>query len=79
MKKCFTYNNFEKRRKNGFSYVRSLANRIFGRRASSEVNSLEACVAAAKQAKGYTQTEDAMGELAKDCRGENLVVFAERV
>lgn len=77
--KSFTYNNFTKRRKGAFSYVRSLTDRLFGRKSAPEARLLEECVTAAKNAKGYWQTEDAHGELAEGCKGENLVIFAERL
>jgi 2-polyprenyl-3-methyl-5-hydroxy-6-metoxy-1,4-benzoquinol methylase len=75
----FTYNNFKKRRKGAFAYTKSVIERLVGRKSASEARLLEECVAACRDAKGYRKTEDAKGELADGCRGENLVVFAERV
>lgn len=77
--RAFTYNNFEKRRKGAFAYTRSLLDRLFGRKSAPEAKLLEDCAAACRAARGYFETEDAKGELADNCRGENLVIFAERV
>lgn len=75
---AFAYNNFEKRRKGAFAYKRSFMDQLFARRAKLEAKLLDECVKACRDAKGYWKTEDAKGELLEGCRGENLVIFAER-
>ena len=75
----FTYNNFENRRKGAFSYARSVVDRVLLRQDAPEAKLLADCVIAARNAKNYWQTEDARGELAQGCRGENLIVFAKYI
>ncbi len=77
--KAFTYNNFKSRRKGAFAYTRSLIDRLFGRKAAPEAKLLSECVDACRDGQGYWKTEDAKGELIEGCRGENLVIFAEKL
>jgi 2-polyprenyl-3-methyl-5-hydroxy-6-metoxy-1,4-benzoquinol methylase len=75
----FTYNNVKKRPNRSLSYFRLLAARAFPGKPLPLAELLDKCIDACKACKGYWKTEDARGELAAGCRGENLVVFAERL
>jgi 2-polyprenyl-3-methyl-5-hydroxy-6-metoxy-1,4-benzoquinol methylase len=64
-----------------FSYNNVLDRAALKAKKASEpaAATLEECVAACRASTGYRATDDAQGELAADCAGENLVVFATRV